>query len=100
MFVHIVLWKLQEHADGRGKTDNARLIRERFEELANMVDGLQRLDIGTDVFHTDASADVSLYAEFESRAAYDAYVDLPAHKVLRVFTLAVSVERHIIDYEI
>ncbi len=99
MFKHIVLWKLQETAEGRSRTENARLIKERFEELANMFDGLRHLEVGIDVLQSDASADVVLYTEFDSRAAYEAYNDHPAHKAIAGFIQGVRSERRVIDYE-
>ena len=99
MFKHIVLWKLKETAGGRSRAENARLLKERFEELANMLDGLRHLEVGIDVIHGDDSADVALYTEFESREAYQAYYDHPAHKALVAFIRDVRVDRCVIDYE-
>ena len=99
MFTHIVLWKLRETAGGRSREENARLMKERFEELANMLDGLRRLEVGIDVVHTPESADVVLITEFESRAAYEAYAVHPAHKALSQFISDLRVERRVIDYE-
>jgi hypothetical protein len=99
MFKHIVLWKLKESAGGRTRAENARLMKERFEELANMLDGLHHLEVGIDVLHTDASADVILYTEFETRAAYEAYAVHPAHKALADFVTDLRLERRVIDYE-
>ena len=99
MFKHIVMWKLQESAGGRNRGENARLIKERFEELANMLDGLRHLEVGIDVLQTDASADVVLYTEFESRTDYEAYNAHPAHKAIAEFIQGVRSERRVIDYE-
>lgn len=99
MFKHIVMWKLLEHADGRSRAENARLIKERFEEIGNMLDGLRHLEVGIDVLHTDASADVVLYMEFESKADHDAYQEHPAHVALATFIKQVRVDRRVIDYE-
>ena len=99
MFTHIVMWKLKETAGGRGRADNAALIKERFEELANMIDGLTHLEVGIDVLRTDASADVVLFTRFESRAAYDAYDRHPAHKALAASITELRDERRVIDYE-
>ena len=99
MFRHIVMWKLLESAGGRNRAENARLIKERFEELANMVDGLERLDVGIDVLHTPDSADVVLYTEFSSRAAYEAYYEHPARKALATFVQGVRIERLVVDYD-
>ena len=99
MFTHIVLWKLKDSAGGRSKVENARLIKERFEEIANIFDGLHLLEVGIDVLHTPDSADVCLYTEFESRAAHDAYQAHPAHKAVAGFVAELRTERRIIDYE-
>ncbi len=100
MFKHIVCWKLQEQAGGRSRIENARLIKERFEEMANMLDGLAHLEVGIDVLHTPESADIVLYMEFDSRAAYEAYANHPAHHALASFITEVRVERRVIDYEV
>ncbi|HUR20622.1 MAG TPA: Dabb family protein [Vicinamibacterales bacterium] len=99
MFTHIVMWKLHETAGGRSSADNARLIKERYEELANMLDGLRRLDVGINVIPGDDAADVALYTEFESRAAYEAYYTHPAHRQIASFVKELRVERRVIDYE-
>jgi heme-degrading monooxygenase HmoA len=99
MFKHIVFWKLHETADGRSRAENARLIKERFEELANMIDGLRHLEVGIDVLRSEASADVVLYTEFESRADYEAYNDHPAHKAIAGFIQGLRSERRSVDYE-
>jgi len=100
MFTHIVLWTLKDTANGKSRQENARLIKERFEELANMLDGLRHLEVGLDVLHGDDAADVALYAEFESRAAYEAYHAHPAHQALAGFIKDVRVDRRVIDYEV
>ena len=99
MFTHIVLWRLQAHAGGKSREENARLIKERFEELANMLDGLRRLEVGLNVIAGDDAADVALCAEFDSRAAFQAYDDHPAHKALVGFIGEVRSERRVIAYE-
>lgn len=99
MFKHIVLWKLKDTANGKSRQDNARLIKERFEEIANMLEGLRHLEVGLNVQDGDDAADVALYTEFDSRAAYEAYADNPAHKALVGFIRDVRVERRVIDYE-
>jgi hypothetical protein len=99
MFTHIVMWKLKDSAGGRSRDENARLIKERFEEIENMIDGLRRLVVGIDVLRTDASFDVALYTEFENRAAYEAYNAQPAHKALAGSIAELRLERRVIDYE-
>jgi hypothetical protein len=100
MFKHIVLWKLKETANGRSRAENARLIKERLEEITNMLDGLRHLEVGIDLLHGDDSADVALYTEFESRAMYEAYVVHPAHQALVGFIREARLDRRVIDYEV
>ena len=100
MFKHIVLWNLKESANGQSRAANARLIKERFEEIANMLDGLRHLEVGLNVIDGDTAADVVLYTEFEDRAAYEAYEAHPAHTALAGFISEVRTERRSIDYEV
>ena len=99
MFTHIVMWRLQDSAGGRSRADNARLIKERFEEVANMLDGLHHMEVGVNVIPGDDAADVVLKAAFESRAAFEAYYVHPAHVALAAFIKDVRVDRRVIDYE-
>jgi len=99
MFTHIVLWKLQENAGGRTRAENARLMKERFDEIANMLDGLRRMDVGVNVIPGSDAADIALYSEFETRAAFEAYIEHPAHQALAGFIKDVRSERRVIDYE-
>lgn len=99
MFKHIVMWTLKDTAAGRSRAENAALIKERFEELANMIDGLRHLEVGLDTLRTPASADVVLYTEFDSREAYEAYDRHPAHKALSAFITDLRDDRRVVDYE-
>jgi quinol monooxygenase YgiN len=98
MFTHIVLWKLQESAGGRTRAENARLVKERLEEIANMLDGVRRFEVGINEVPGDDAADVALFAEFESRDAFQAYYQHPAHQAVVGFIKEVRVDRRVIDY--
>lgn len=100
MFTHIVLSKMKESAGGRSGAENARLLKERLEELANMLDGVRRFEVGINEIPGDDAADVALVAEFESREAYQAYVDHPAHRAVVDFLKDVRLDRRIIDYTV
>ncbi|HKE84552.1 MAG TPA: Dabb family protein [Vicinamibacterales bacterium] len=101
MVVHIVFWRLHERsANGLTKHDNAREMKRRFERLAGVIPGLIRCVVGIDFAHTPDSADVALYSEFESRAAFDAYQPHPAHQEIVAFLKDVRTERRVVDYEV
>ena len=100
MFVHIVFWRLLDQApNGKSKEENAAEMKRRFEAIRGDMPGLLRCEVGLDVLHTPDSFDVALYCEFESRAAYEAYVIHPLHKEIGGFIGAVRSERRAVDYE-
>lgn len=99
MVRHIVFWRLKEHALGNDKATNARLIKEKLEGLAGKIPGLLRIEVGLDFSREDASADVALYTEFESREALAGYHHHPAHETLKPFIAEVRSERRVVDYE-
>ena len=100
MFVHIVFWKLLERgANGKTREENARELKRRFEALQGVVPGLRRVNFGIDVLHTDDSADVALYTEFDSREAYDGYVVHSAHQDIVGYLKGNRSERRVVDYE-
>jgi heme-degrading monooxygenase HmoA len=100
MFVHIVFWRLHDHApNGRTKEENAAELKQRFEALNGVIPGLKRCELGLDVSRTAESADVALLTEFDSKAALDGYQTHPAHKEIVAFLKDVRSERRVVDYE-
>ena len=99
MIVHIVMWKLQNEAQGRSAAENAVIIKERLEALNGLIPGLKKLEVGLDFSRSQASFDLALYSEFESREALDDYQVHPEHMAVRKFVAEVIEGRHIVDYE-
>lgn len=100
MIKHIVLWKLKETAEGRSAAENALEVKRRLEALNGRIPGMLRLEVGIDFSKEDASSDVALYSEFESRAALDVYQSHPLHEEVKGFVMAVRSERRLVDYEV
>ncbi|HNX26425.1 MAG TPA: Dabb family protein [Phycisphaerae bacterium] len=100
MIKHIVLWKLKQTADGSTAVENAQIMKERLEALNGRIPGMKKLEVGIDFSRTQASFDVALYSEFESRKALDDYQVHPEHMAVRKFIGGVIEGRHIADYEI
>jgi len=96
---HIVLWRLKPEAHGQSAAENARAIKEKLEALRGRVPGMLKIEVGVDVSRTDASCDLALYSEFETRAALDAYQAHPEHKAVMPFILEARSERRLVDYE-
>lgn len=99
MIKHIVMWRLHESAEGNNKDVNAKLAKEKLEALNGKVDGLLRLEVGIDYLKSDASSDLVLYSEFESKDVLVSYANHPDHQALLPFMAAVCCERRVVDYE-
>jgi quinol monooxygenase YgiN len=98
MVRHIVLWRLQESANGRSKAENAAEVKRLLEDLNGKIPGMIKLEVGFDFSRTSESSDIVLYAEFESRAALDAYQTHPLHEAVKPFVMAARSERRLVDY--
>jgi hypothetical protein len=99
MVKHIVLWRLKEHAEGHGKAENARLVKEKLESLRGRIPGMTAIEVGINFAAEDGAADVALYSAFESRAALDAYQVHPEHVAMKAFIMSVRSERWVADYD-
>ncbi|MCP5003353.1 MAG: Dabb family protein [Planctomycetes bacterium] len=100
MIKHIVMWKLHNHAEGHNKEENLIAAKEKLESLNGKVPGLCRLEVGCDYSKTDASSDLVLYSEFESKEGLVCYQNHPEHKLLLPFMSAICSERRVVDYEV
>lgn len=91
MIKHIVMWRL------RDKSDAAKL-KQKLEALVGQIPGLLHLEVGIDFLGSDASADLVLYAELESREALQAYQMHPAHQAVVPLVQAATLSRQVVDY--
>jgi hypothetical protein len=98
MIKHIVFWRLKD-LPNRTRTETAVAMKEKFQGLLGVIPGLRRLEIGLDFSRSDASCDVALYSEFDSREALAAYQEHQAHKALLPFIREAATERRLVDYE-
>src|SRR6478609_7601630 len=100
MIKHIVMWKLKEQAEGADKAANAQKIKSLLDACANLVPGLNKLEVAIAQPGLEATYDVVLYTEFADKAALDAYQTHPQHQALIPFIGAVREARQCMDYEI
>ncbi|WP_308753845.1 Dabb family protein [uncultured Anaerotruncus sp.] len=97
MVKHIVMWKLEEVAEGNTREDNARLIKQGLEALNGVIDGILTLEVGKNI--NPKGFDLVLYSEFVSAEALKAYDQHPEHLKMREFIRKVITERVVADYE-
>jgi antibiotic biosynthesis monooxygenase (ABM) superfamily enzyme len=100
MIKHIVMWKLKDFAEGSGKEENARKIKEQLESLQGTIPEIKHIEAGINVINTDSSADVVLYSEFENMESLNAYQKHPEHVKIVQFVRNVCTERRVVDYTI
>ncbi len=99
MVRHIVVWKLQESADGHTKADNARRVKDRLMALPALIPQIHRFEVGINFNPTAAAWDVALYSEFHNRADLDTYAYHPEHVAVAKFIQSVRTDRAVVDYE-
>lgn len=99
MVKHIVFWKMKEELSASDREEALRTIKRGFEAMQGVIPGLLRIEVGIDFLRSPESADFSLYCEFESRAALDAYQAHPAHQAMLPLVRDVRSERRVIDYD-
>ncbi len=97
MIKHIVMWNVGGETPEQ-KTEAARYLKSRFEELRGRIPGMKRLEIGIDHSGVDYACDVVLYSEFESQDALDAYASHPEHLRVRRELGDMRIARYQVDY--
>lgn len=100
MVKHIVFWKLKDEAAGNNKAANARLIKEKLEDLNGKIEGLVKVEVGINFLDSPANYDVALYSEVVSKEALDFYQNHPLHQAVLPFIREVVSGRIAVDYEI
>jgi len=75
-------------------------MQEMFAGLRGKIPGMLKLEMGIDFSKTDASYDIMLYTEFESKEALAGYQAHPDHKALMPFIAEARVSRMLVDYEV
>lgn len=99
MIKHIVMWKLNDSAYGKSKSDNAIELKEKLLAMKDKVSGLIHIEVGFDFSNEKDSCDVVLYSEFESLKALKEYQIHPDHEAIKKWLTEVRYERRVVDYE-
>lgn len=97
MVKHIVMWNVQKEFN---KEEVLGQLKYKLEGLVGRIDVLKKLEVGFDYPGTDASRDVVLYSEFDSKEDLKAYVVHPAHVEVGPYVRSVTCDRVVVDYEI
>ena len=76
MLIHIVCWKYKPDVS----EESGELHRESLRALADLVDGIESLEVGADMLHLERSFDSGLVVRFSDRDSLDRYTDHPEHQ--------------------
>ncbi|MCL6494989.1 MAG: Dabb family protein [Ignavibacterium sp.] len=99
MIKHIVMWKLNDSAYGKSKSENAIELKEKLLAMNDKVNGLIHIEVGFDFSNEKDSCDVVLYSEFENLEALKEYQLHPDHEAIKNWLTEVRYERRVVDYE-
>ena len=101
MIKHIVLFKLAPFSEGNTKQENALYLKEKLENLVNVIPQLQKMEVVINMPEvSDQNYDLMLMADFENLQDLDAYIHHPEHVKVGAFLAKVRTDRAAIDYEL
>jgi Stress responsive A/B Barrel Domain len=100
MIRHIVLWKFQEHAAGKGKRENLLQARDMLLSLKKSIPGMVEWEVGITEDGGEQAADLSLNSTFPTVATLRAYQAHPDHLAVVQFLRSVQIGKTVADYAI
>jgi len=100
MVKHIVMWKLNESAEGFTIKENAIRMKKWLEDLKNTISQIKKLEVGINFNTSDAAYDIVLYSEFEDKNALEIYQVHPAHNEFKNKIKNIRIERAVVDYSL
>ncbi len=99
MIKHIVMWKLKKNALGNERSENARLMKLKLEELKGIIDEIKTIEVGINITPSPSSFDIVLVSEFETEKDLEIYQNHPEHKRVGEFVSEINEGRAMADYE-
>ena len=100
MIKHLVFWKINDGIDGLSKQEAMKQIKMALESMQGKVPGLLKIEVGINEIEDATASDISLYSEFESWEALQAYQVHPAHEPAKKIIGKHKAERRAVDYKI
>lgn len=100
MIKHIVMWKIKDNHKGKSKTELIRRLKRDLELLKEEIPEIRYIEVGVNRSDSPAACDVVLYSEFDSMDALEVYRVHPTHQKVARFVSEISLERHVVDYEV
>ena len=96
---HVVSWKLADRDPAALDRDAAR-VADALGTLPGLVPGIRAFQLGRDVVGSARSHDVVLIADFDDRAALDAYDAHPDHQRVAALVRSLVASAASVDFEV
>ncbi len=96
MIVHIVIFQFKDE----NKTSNIEKTKVMLEALVQMIEPLQKMEVGINFIPSERAFDLSLYSTFEDEAGLDIYRVHPEHLKVVAFIKEVTTSSKVVDYQI
>lgn len=100
MFVHVIMWKLNEIPFGKEKENVLVEMKNLLEGLNGKIPGVISLEAGINNFEDLNAFDIVLISKFDSKDAYLQYGKHPEHAKIVPFFKELNLSRSIVDYEV
>ncbi len=98
MIKHIVLFRFKVYAEGADKTKNIEKMKSQLEALEGIIEEIKFFEVGVNFGNSDASYDLALCSEFESKEDLYRYQKHPEHVKVADFVKKVCEDRVVTDY--
>ena len=99
MYIHLVLWKLKEEADGMTRADLAVEVKRRLDALPDAINEIRQYEVGINIGDYGASFfDVGLISGFDTKADFEQYCQYPEHDKVVAFIQSVQEDEQIVDF--
>ena len=98
MIKHVVMWKLKQQAEGKGKSENIELVQKSLLSLKPVINQINSIEVGANINPTGAAFDLVLISTHNDEKALSGYINHPAHKEVAVFVGKVVAERKVVDF--
>lgn len=92
MIKHIVVWQIRENVS----TEQKREMKRRLETLISRIPRVLKIEAGID----SDNETMSLYSEFTSKEALEAYQEHPSHREVVAFVKPLVAARSVCDYTV
>lgn len=98
MIKHVVMWNLQDEANGQSKVENAQELKTRLEALPAVISVIVDYEVGVNISRSDRAWDLVLVSTFATEDDLSTYASHPAHQEVVGYIRQVSVIMKVVDY--